>query len=202
MRRRIGGLSHLLGVASGLLLCAWLTPAAYACNLDGIASLSVNGNVASLTTSRPTASNLGYWSRFTLLAAAPGDTLRFSENLANVSLSIPAASTKLPFSWSFGDGSSAVGQSVSHRYARTGWYKVTARYYWPARRQWVEFDSAEQHIVPQSDLLWANFGHYAGSAFVTVLRIVIWAALAMVFAWMVLDRLVPLVRKRGARLHS
>jgi PKD domain len=124
-------------------------PAARACSLDGIASLSVNGNVASINAGQATASTFRYWAPFTLLAVAPGDTSRFSENLSNVRLSIPKESASLPFRWSFGDGTTAIGQSVTHRYARIGWYRLTVQYYWPSHRQWLEFDSAEQHVVPQ-----------------------------------------------------
>jgi hypothetical protein len=92
-----------------------------------------------------------------------------------------------------------VGQTVSHAYAHTGWYKIAVRYYWPAHRQWVEFDSAEQHIVPQSDLLRANLGYYAGNIILTIVRVAIWAALIAVLALLVLEKVRPGARKRFRR---
>jgi hypothetical protein len=190
-----------LALAATLVL---LAPVAVtrACSLDGIASLSVNGNTASLNGASPTASSLAYWAPFTLIAAAPGDTFHLSENISNVSRSIPKESVKLPFKWSFGDGATALGQTATHSYAHTGWYKITVQYYWPAHRQWVQFDSAEQHIVPASSLLWTNFGFYAGKVFIGALRLVIWAVLVGIIALLVIDRIRPGVRGRLLRRRS
>ncbi|MDB5074467.1 MAG: hypothetical protein JWO42_646, partial [Chloroflexi bacterium] len=69
-----------IALISGTLLLA-PTEAARACSLDGIASLSANGNTASLNGDSPNATTLAYWAPFTLIAAAPGDTLHLSENL-------------------------------------------------------------------------------------------------------------------------
>jgi len=184
-------------LATTMVVAALLaTPAALACDLDGIASMSMNGTVATINGGQATASNLRYWAKFDLLAAAPGDRLQYGENLANVSLSIPKESVALPFKWSFGDGASALGHAVSHQYTHIGWYKVTVQYYWPARRQWLQFDSAEQQIVPSGDLFWTNFGYYAGQVFQTVLRIAIWTALLVVIALMVLERIRPRIWRR------
>jgi hypothetical protein len=184
-----------LVLAAGLILLAPVQ-SARACSLDGIASLAANGNTASLNGDSPTASTLSYWAPFTLLAAAPGDTLHLSENLSNVKRSIPKEALSQPFQWSFGDGTSALGQTVVHRYARTGWYKMTVRYYWPSHHQWVQFDSAEQHIVPSSSLLWTNLGYYAGRVFIGALRVVIWAVLIGIVALLVIDKLRPGALKR------
>ena len=193
------GAIRLAPVFLAIFLAAVLVPTTEACSLDGIASLSVNGHVASLTTDRAIASTLAYWSSFHLLAAAPDDDLRYAENLANVSLSIPKASVVLPFKWSFGDGQTVLGRTVTHRYRQTGWYRLTVHYYWPARRQWVQFDSAEQQIVPPSALLWTNFSFYAGNVFVIALRVIIWSALAVVIALLILERLRPGLRRRLLR---
>ena len=173
-----------------------------ACSIDGVASLSANGNTASLNGASANASTVSYWAPFTLIAAAPGDTLHLSENISNVSRSIPKESVKLPFKWSFGDGATALGQTATHSYAHTGWYKITVQYYWPAHRQWVQFDSAEQHIVPASSLFWTNFGYYAGKVFLGALRVVIWAVLLGIIALLVIDRIRPDVRRRWLRRRS
>jgi hypothetical protein len=46
-----------------------------------------------------------------------------------------------------------------HRYARTRWYRVTVRSYWPSRRRWLLFDSARLHIVPAAAVWQANVGY-------------------------------------------
>jgi hypothetical protein len=181
-----------------LLELLWLSSAgaAAACSLDGIASLSVNGTVATLTSDTATAATISFWAPFSLLAAAPGDRLRLSENMANVSRSIPREAAALPFAWSFGDGTSLVGRQAEHRYRQPGRFKITVRYYWPADHQWVVFDSAEQRIVPRSDLLKTNFGFYAGQVVLTLLRGLIWLILAVVIGLIVLERLRPGHRRR------
>lgn len=177
-----------------ILLFGVLASTAKACSLDGIASLSVNGHKAAITTDKVTASSLAYWSSFSLLAAAPGDTLHYMEDMANVGLSIPKESTSLPFRWSFGDGSTVLGRTATHRYRHTGRYRLTVAYFWPSHHQWVEFDSAEQRIVPQGALLWTNLGYYAGNVFVAILRAIVWAVLAVIAAFLVLERV-------GSRAH-
>jgi hypothetical protein len=186
----------LCAIAAALLLLQGPATTARACSLDGIASLSVNGTTASLNGDSATTATLTYWAPFNLLAAAPGDTLHLAENLSNVRKSIPAESARLPFKWTFGDRASAVGQTVTHSYAHTGWYRIAVRYYWPAHRQWVEFDSAEQHIVPRGDLLRANIGYYAGNVILTIVRMAIWAVLLAVLALLVLEKVRPGARKR------
>jgi PKD domain len=193
----------LCAIAATVLLAQGSVDTARACSLDGVASLSANGTMASLNGDSATASTLKYWAPFSLLAAAPGDRLRLAENLSNVRKSIPAQSARLPFTWTFGDGVTAIGQTVSHSYARTGWYRIAVRYYWPAHRQWVEFDSAEQHIVPQGDLLRANIGYYAGNVILTIVRVAIWATLLGVLALLVLQKARPGARQRfRARRHA
>ena len=88
---------RLAAVLCAVVATGVLVPTARACSIDGVASISVNGHMASLTTTKPTSATLAYWSSFSLLAATPCDALHYAENLANVSLSIPKASAALPF---------------------------------------------------------------------------------------------------------
>ena len=89
-----------------------------------------------------------------------------------------------------------LGHTVTHRFRTTGWYRLTVDYYWPAHHQWVEFDSAEEHIVPPSALLWTNFSYYANDAVNTALRVLIWGALVVVAGFLVLSRLPPSMLSR------
>lgn len=164
-----------LALLSGILLLA-AAPAARACSLDGIASLSANGNTASLTGGAATASTLAYWAPFTLLAAAPGDTLRLSEDLGKIRKSLPPEAFKAPFRWTFGDGTVAEGQTAEHRYSRLGTYKITVSYYWPAQHRWIQFDSAEQQIVAAGDLWKVNFGYYLGKVLLLATKAIVWLA--------------------------
>jgi hypothetical protein len=171
-------------------------PSAMACTLDGIASLSVNGVTAGLTSGQPTRANAGYWAPFTLLAQGSGSTPRFSEDLQKVAQSLPPAMLALPFRWDFGDGVTAYGHTVQHTYVHAGWYKITVRYDWQARHQWVVFDSAEQQIVASGDVWKAQLGHYLDSALQMALNSVIWIIVAVVVVAMVWERL----RRRERRL--
>lgn len=149
-----------------------------ACSLDGVASLSVNGNLAGLTNGPATRSTLAHWAPFTLIAAAPGDTLHLREDIGNVRRSIPGEALKAPFYWTFGDGTTATGQTATHRYTRTGWYKITVAYYRAANRTWVTFDDAQMQIVSAGSLWRANLGYYARQDAQVAIRWIIWLAVA------------------------
>ena len=113
---------------------------ANACSIDGIASIAANGNMASLTGGTPTAATIRYWAPFTLIAAAPGDTLHMSEDIAKLLNTLPRQALTTPFRWDFGDGAAARGNAAAHRYAQEGWYQISVSYYLPAccsRRTWA-----------------------------------------------------------------
>jgi hypothetical protein len=150
------------------------TSAARACSLDGIASISMNGNTASLTAGAPSPGDAAHWAPFTLLAAAPGDTLRLSEDIGKVRKSLSSEMLKTPFRWIFDDGTTTQGFSVTHRFAQVGWHKITVDYYYPLRHQWLTFDSAQLQIVPSSALLQTNFTYYAGEVLLFVMRAAVW----------------------------
>lgn len=182
-RRLLVSLCTLLG-------CLLLTSqAAQACSIDGIASLSANGKLATISAAAPTQAALTYWAPFTLLAAAPGDVVHLQEDLGKLHSSLPRTAFNTPFRWSFGDGTVVNGVQASHRYAHTGWYKIDVKYYEPSRHTWVLFDSAQQHIIAQGDLFWANIGYYVGQYFTIVMRVVMWAAAAGAIALAVWVRL-------------
>jgi hypothetical protein len=151
--------------ALGALLA---TPAvASACSIDGLASLSVNGNLAIRTTDTATAATVATWAPFSSgLAYAPGSLLTFSEDRGKLIKPLPAAAFKTPFRWVFGDGTSARGMRAAHRYARVGWHKVTVWSFWPSQRQWVQFDSIRVHILPPDQAAQANLGYHIQQALI------------------------------------
>jgi hypothetical protein len=180
-----------------LALCCVTGSSAAACTLDGIASISVNGATAGLTSGQPTRATAGYWAPFILLAQGSGGSLRFSENLRQVAQSLPPAMLATPFRWDFGDGATAAGYTVQHTYARPGWYRITVRYEWPAHHQWIVFDSAEQQIVASGDVWKARLGHYLDDALQVALNGAIWIIVAVVLASMAWETL----RRRERRFR-
>ena len=178
-------------LACALILCTLVMsrPAtALACSLDGIASISMNGATASLTEGTPSPADAAHWAPFTLLAAAPGDTLHLSEDLAKVQNSLSATMLRTPFRWIFDDGTVAQGYSVAHRFNTLGWHKITVDYFYPARRQWITFDSAQLHIVPARSLFWTNLPHYANAIMTIIVRGVVWCLLGIVAGALVFDQ--------------
>jgi hypothetical protein len=181
--------TYLFPALFALVCLAVLAPApiARACSLDGVASISVNGNLASITTGTPSKSNLAYWAPFTLIAVAPGNALTFAENLSNVRRSLPASAMQRPFRWSFEAGATVYGQTAVHyHYATLGWHKITVSYFWLARNQWIAFDSALIQVVPPGSLWRANLRYNLEHAFETALRVIVWglaAALVGLAAW-------------------
>lgn len=192
-------LRPLLGPLALLLIL--LRPSGVgACSIDGIASIVANGNMASLTGGRPTAATIRYWAPFTLIAAAPGDTLRVSEDIAKLLNTLPREAFANPFRWEFGDGAAARGNDAAHRYAREGWYRISVSYNLPARNRWIEFDRAEQQIVPAGALLQENLGYYIGKGFMIATKVLAWASVAGLLAgglWLWLWRTGRLPRARG-----
>jgi hypothetical protein len=177
-----------------LALLLGLASSAFACTLDGIASLSVNGVLANLTSGRPTQANSGYWAPFTMLAQGSGHTLQLSEDLSKVAQSLPPALLNPPFRWSFGDGATAYGHTVQHTYAQPGWYKITVSYDWKARHQWVVFDSAEQQIVASGDVWKTHLGYYLDTVLQVALNGIIWIIAALIVAAMLWELLRRRVR--------
>ncbi|HVC82910.1 MAG TPA: PKD domain-containing protein [Chloroflexota bacterium] len=122
-------------------------PAA-ACTIDGRASMTLNSGLAWPTRSAPNARDLAWWAPFSLGDASPASAQVLAEDPSKLRTSLPAAAFQTPFRWSLGDGGTATGLSVTHQYARQGWYKVRVAYYEPSARRWVQFDSAQLHVAP------------------------------------------------------
>lgn len=137
---RVGGWKAVLlaGVA------AVMAGPAYACSLDNRPSMSADGVLAHLTAAGPTAADLATWAPFTVSRVfRAGQPVRFSENQADVRLTLPPSALTHPWHWSFGDGAAYVGYSPRHSYRHAGTYKVSVRAYFTATNysQWLEFDA-------------------------------------------------------------
>ncbi len=190
--------AHVARLSPGrVLACVLLTFAAVAgqaataraCSLNGIASIAMNGTTASLTEGTPSQVDAAHWAPFTLPAAAPGDSLHLSEDVAKVGSSLSAEMLRTPFRWVFDDGAVAKGYAVTHRFKQLGWHKVTVEYYYPARRQWLTFDSAQLHIVSASALFWTNLPRLASQVLLLAMRAAFWILLGIIVTAMAVERL-------------
>jgi hypothetical protein len=74
--------------------------------------------------------------------------LTFTEDARKLHKALSARAFATPFLWTFGDGRTARGLAVHHRYRQPGWYKVNVNYYYAPQRRWVPFDSAQLRIDP------------------------------------------------------
>ena len=132
-----------------LLTAVWLSAAGalQACSIDGVPSLSLDGRLVTFNYGQATKSNLAYWAAFSLGTTSANKQIRLQEDITKIGKALSPKALKTPFQWTFGDGGSASGFSVRHRYQRPGWYKVNVEYYYTPQRKWVVFDSAQLHVV-------------------------------------------------------
>jgi PKD domain len=203
MRSLSPGFVRPLLIVMAPVLAVSMPPAALACSLDGIASISVNGILATRTTDTPTPRTLAHWAPFTFgLAYAPGDVVRLGEDLGKLRRSLPPAALAIPFRWDFGDGHSARGLQTVHRYTQTGWYRVTVRSYWPSRRSWVLFDSAQLHIVPAGMLWQANLGYRVVLALEIVTRVLAYGGWVVIILVPIAWRVWHLRRRKSRRVRA
>lgn len=191
-----GGPTHhhrLLPSALALVLTLALVAMpsiAAACAIDNTASLFAGGVQARLNTSSPTPSRP--WATFTIdKAFASGASVSFSEARRELTRSLSAATIAAPYRWAFGDGATARGHNVAHRYQRAGVYRLVVYGYSATLRSWFPFDNALVHIVPPGQLWQANLGYYALRALDAIVSGLVWlidAALVLFVAYVVLHR--------------
>lgn len=164
--------------------------AAAACAIDNTASLFAGGVQARLNTSSPTPGRP--WATFTIdKAFASGASVSFNEARRELTRSLSAATIAAPYRWVFGDGATARGHNVVHRYEHAGLYRLVVYGYSATLRSWFPFDNALVHVVPPGQLLQANLGYYALRALDAIVSGLIWlidAALVLFVAYVVLHR--------------
>jgi hypothetical protein len=134
-----------------------------ACVLDNTASLWANGVRAGLTTAAPT--DLVHWSPFTVGKAFAANTpVQLSEKQSDLARSLTPATLAAPYRWAFGDGSTALGHTSTHRYAHPGTYRIVVSGQGKGAQGWFTFDSVLVRIVPPDQVFQANLGFYALNA--------------------------------------
>lgn len=118
VRRGIAG----IGVAFGVMALA-AGPAA-ACTIDNVPSATVEGRTAVLYDVAPSAVVPSHYAPFILPGSfGAGWRLRVGER--SQGLSLTPRQQRAPWAWSFGDGHTARGHSVSHVYRAPGLYVLT-----------------------------------------------------------------------------
>jgi hypothetical protein len=161
-------------ILGALLVALALVPgAAAACAIDNRASLSANGVRASITTEAPAGTRL--WAPFTIgKAFASGAVVQFSELRSDLARSLSAATLAAPYRWAFGDGTTRLGHTATHRYAHPGIYVLVVYGFDARTRTWFPFDKALVRIVRPDQVLQANLGYYALRALDVVMSGVMW----------------------------
>ena len=161
-------------ILGALLVALALVPgAAAACALDNRASLSANGVRATITTEAPAGARL--WAPFTIgKAFASGAAVQFSELGSDLARSLSAATLAAPYRWAFGDGTTVLEHTATHRYAHPGTYVLVVYGFDARTRTWFPFDKALVRIVPPDQVLQANLGYYALRALDVVMSGVMW----------------------------
>jgi hypothetical protein len=102
------------------------------------------------------------WAPFTIgKSFARGEPVQFYELPADLRKTMAPMVLAQPFRWAFGDGATARGHVVTHRYTRAGTYLLMVYGFYSPRRQWFPFDQALVRIVPPDQVVQANLGYEA-----------------------------------------
>jgi len=134
-------------LAQVTILCA-SAPSAEACSIDGKPSAFANGERAVLTRDTFTGPTPATWSPFSFARHQPAHAaIQFAEDVTQVRRALPAAATRVAWRWEFGDSATAVGWSMTHRYARPGAYLIVVSAYYPAWHRYYAFDDVRMTIV-------------------------------------------------------
>ncbi|HLJ67578.1 MAG TPA: PKD domain-containing protein [Chloroflexota bacterium] len=158
-----------------------------ACILNNKGSLSANGTLventyATQANGQPAPTTFSF-----PVVYGRGDTIRFTENLADLQKSLSAVSISRPFLWVWGDGTYSRSRNPSHRYNRVGTYLIRVFALGPAQGDsWTPFDRATIRVVPPGEVWRDNLGHTVLGVFDLAVSWTIWiilSAVALLLAW-------------------
>ena len=134
--------------------CAVATsgPTALACMIDSQPSISANGQVARPNLQPPTTeAQLALWAPFVFTRSyQAGTKVVFTENRQEVAQSLVPAAMLRSWRWNFGDGNSATGWTVHHRYSKPGVWLISVDAYFPSTGKWYLFDKVNVRITGTS----------------------------------------------------
>lgn len=137
-----------LALCLSAILAGALAESTSACTIDGKPSAFAAGTRAVIARGAPTAATYAYWAIFAFPRAfRQGQRIAFHEDDALVRPLLTQADLARSWRWRFGDGAWALGDHVTHRYRRTGKYKVAVDAYFPTAKGWYQFDSITITIV-------------------------------------------------------
>jgi hypothetical protein len=129
------------------VLAAGAAPA-YACSLDGVPSLSVNGKLPILNPLPAlNSAQLQNYAPFIFTHTfAVHATITFSENRTEVAKTVNARDMVRPWRWRFGDGAIGYGWTVKHAYSHARQVRLSVDAYDPGTKQWYEFDRVQLRV--------------------------------------------------------
>ena len=137
-----------LTLAFGASLTALIAGPVAACSVDGVPSAFANNTRAVIYKVAPTAATYAYWACFAFPHAyRAGQRITFHEADALVRPVLTLADLRRPWRWRYGDGTSTMGDRVTHVYRRAGTYKVAVDAYYPHYGGWQQFDSITISVV-------------------------------------------------------
>jgi PKD domain-containing protein len=142
------GLAAAALIGAGMLAASWQE--AQACTIDGAPTLTVNGYAAILNKQAPVGKGLAVWAPFKLsFPLHVGRSEVIAEKKGQVPL--PLEGFKVPWRWTFGDGSPVVrGMSVRHTFRKPGVYKILVEAYFPSHKFWYPFDALQVTVLKGS----------------------------------------------------
>ncbi len=193
-QRRVGrggrGAERAAFATGALVLILTLNPVEVrACIIDNMASLFADGVPAMRTAAF--SNGPAPWAPFTIAQAiVTRRPVQLTEARSNLVHTLPATALLVSYRWTFGDGLTARGFAIVHRYAHAGLYTLTVSGYDTHGRHWFVFDRALLRVVPSDQALTANLGYGALRA-VSTLSSVTWpidAVLVLVASALVVRR--------------
>ena len=119
-----------------------------ACDIDGKATAIANGARAVLSHVTFTLNTARTWALFSFRGHYHARTpIRFTEDRARLRHVLPADALRHALRWDFGDGTHALGWTVTHRYAHAGLYRITVQAYYSTLHQYFPFDNVRISIA-------------------------------------------------------
>lgn len=112
------------------------------CSLDNKPSVYADGQLAGINPTVPlTSAQLATWAFFAFPRTFRARTaVILTENRREVAQTLIPAAMRRPWRWRFGDGQSAFGWTVRHRYARAGSWRIGVDAFDPGTKKWYNFD--------------------------------------------------------------
>jgi hypothetical protein len=137
------GLRCIRRAAAVAVACLAVAVPAHACAIDGVPSLRADGLPAVLNRAQPSSPSLTHWAPFVFARAfRAGRPIHLSEDLAELSRTLPPEMVQGRWLWRTGDGGRVEGRTAAHRFSHAGTYLITVAVELPAHRGAFIFDAA------------------------------------------------------------